>query len=357
MSRSSSSPRSPGGCSGGRRSACRSARSARTPRPPTRRASTSHASATSALMLGGALMAVGGAFLTLAVLGTFTLDIIAGRGWVCIALVIFGRWRIWRGVAGRAHLLGGVLAGAAAPDHGGLRVAAAGDHAGAAVSRGHRRARALGPQRALSGRLPEALSSGLTSPRPTDGRSTHGRPGCMAVAIEQAAKSLSRAACPSVRRSSRTDRSWASATTGASSRAASSATARRTASRTSAGCTRRSIDAPRCTRRSRRATCAPARSCMYGIPRVVIGENRTFLGGEDLPALPRGRGREPRFGRVLRSSCRRSSRATPRSGTRTSARSDAPSGGRHGSDRRRPDGRPTTRSADAPVSLPSRGPR
>ena len=26
---------------------------------------------------------------------------------------------------------------------------------------------------------------------------------------------------------------------------------------------------------------------LYGIPRVVIGENRTFLGGEDLPALPR----------------------------------------------------------------------
>ena len=38
--------RSPGGCSAGRRSACRSARSVRTPRPPTRRASTSHASAT-----------------------------------------------------------------------------------------------------------------------------------------------------------------------------------------------------------------------------------------------------------------------------------------------------------------------
>jgi simple sugar transport system permease protein len=33
-------------------------------------------------------------------LGTFTLDIIAGRGWVCIALVIFGRWRIVRGVLG-----------------------------------------------------------------------------------------------------------------------------------------------------------------------------------------------------------------------------------------------------------------
>ncbi len=53
-----------------------------------------------ALMIGGALMATGGAFITLAVLGSFTIDIIAGRGWVCIALVIFGRWRIWRGVGG-----------------------------------------------------------------------------------------------------------------------------------------------------------------------------------------------------------------------------------------------------------------
>jgi general nucleoside transport system permease protein len=53
-----------------------------------------------ALMIGGALMAVGGAFITLSMLGIFTLDIIAGRGWVCIALVIFGRWRILRGVIG-----------------------------------------------------------------------------------------------------------------------------------------------------------------------------------------------------------------------------------------------------------------
>jgi general nucleoside transport system permease protein len=53
-----------------------------------------------ALMLGGALMAIGGAFITLALLGSFTLDIIAGRGWVCVALVIFGRWRIGRGVIG-----------------------------------------------------------------------------------------------------------------------------------------------------------------------------------------------------------------------------------------------------------------
>jgi general nucleoside transport system permease protein len=53
-----------------------------------------------ALMIGGVLMAVGGAFFTLAALGSFTLDIIAGRGWVVIALVIFGRWSIWRGVGG-----------------------------------------------------------------------------------------------------------------------------------------------------------------------------------------------------------------------------------------------------------------
>lgn len=53
-----------------------------------------------ALMLGGALAAAGGAFMTLALLGSFTLDIIAGRGWVALALVIFGRWRIEGAVLG-----------------------------------------------------------------------------------------------------------------------------------------------------------------------------------------------------------------------------------------------------------------
>ncbi len=45
-----------------------------------------------ALALGGGLMAVGGAFLSLAQMGAFTHGIIAGRGWVAIALVILGRW-------------------------------------------------------------------------------------------------------------------------------------------------------------------------------------------------------------------------------------------------------------------------
>jgi len=62
-----------------------------------------------ALMIGGALAAVGGAFLTLAVLGSFTLEIIAGRGWVALALVIFGRWRIEGAVLG-ALVFAGVFA-------------------------------------------------------------------------------------------------------------------------------------------------------------------------------------------------------------------------------------------------------
>jgi simple sugar transport system permease protein len=53
-----------------------------------------------ALVLGGMLAAIGGAFMTLALLGSFTLEIIAGRGWVALALVIFGRWRIEGAVLG-----------------------------------------------------------------------------------------------------------------------------------------------------------------------------------------------------------------------------------------------------------------
>ncbi|WP_105035761.1 ABC transporter permease [Cryobacterium aureum] len=53
-----------------------------------------------ALVLGGALMGTGGAFLTLSLLGSFTLDIVSGRGWICIALIIFGRWKVWPVVAG-----------------------------------------------------------------------------------------------------------------------------------------------------------------------------------------------------------------------------------------------------------------
>lgn len=64
---------------------------------------------TIAVTLGSALMAAGGAFLSLAQLGAFTPGIIAGRGWVCIALVIFARWDPARAVLG-AVLFGGIFA-------------------------------------------------------------------------------------------------------------------------------------------------------------------------------------------------------------------------------------------------------
>jgi simple sugar transport system permease protein len=64
---------------------------------------------TSALVIGSALMAVGGAFLSIAQLGKFTFGIIEGRGWVCIALIIFGNWQPIKVLWG-ALLFGGVQA-------------------------------------------------------------------------------------------------------------------------------------------------------------------------------------------------------------------------------------------------------
>ncbi len=46
-----------------------------------------------ALILGGALIGLGGAFLSLAQLGAFTHGVVNGRGWVAIAIVIFGNWQ------------------------------------------------------------------------------------------------------------------------------------------------------------------------------------------------------------------------------------------------------------------------
>ncbi len=62
-----------------------------------------------AIIIGGGLMAIGGAFLSLAQLGAFSPGIIAGRGWVCIALVIFAKWNPLRAMVG-ALLFGGVFA-------------------------------------------------------------------------------------------------------------------------------------------------------------------------------------------------------------------------------------------------------
>lgn len=64
---------------------------------------------TAALMIAGAFMAVGGAFLSLAQLGSFTFGIVNGRGWVCIALIIFANWEAVKVLWG-ALIFGGVNA-------------------------------------------------------------------------------------------------------------------------------------------------------------------------------------------------------------------------------------------------------
>jgi len=64
---------------------------------------------TIALVIGSALMGVGGAFLSVAQLGSFTFGIVAGRGWGCIALIIFANWNPVRVLWG-ALLFGSVQA-------------------------------------------------------------------------------------------------------------------------------------------------------------------------------------------------------------------------------------------------------
>lgn len=59
-----------------------------------------------AVVVGSALMALGGAFLTMSAFDAFFFGMVNGRGWVCIALVIFASWR-----PGKA-LFGALLFGA-----------------------------------------------------------------------------------------------------------------------------------------------------------------------------------------------------------------------------------------------------
>lgn len=56
-----------------------------------------------AVIVGSGFMAVGGAFLTMSAFDSFFFEMVNGRGWICIALVVFGSWR-----PGKA-LLGAVL--------------------------------------------------------------------------------------------------------------------------------------------------------------------------------------------------------------------------------------------------------
>lgn len=58
---------------------------------------------TGAVIAGSMLMGLAGAFLTLSAFNAFFFNMINGRGWICVALVVFASWR-----PGKA-LLGAVL--------------------------------------------------------------------------------------------------------------------------------------------------------------------------------------------------------------------------------------------------------
>ncbi len=56
-----------------------------------------------AVVLGSAFMGIAGSFLTLAAFNAFFFNMVNGRGWICVALVVFASWR-----PGKA-LLGAIL--------------------------------------------------------------------------------------------------------------------------------------------------------------------------------------------------------------------------------------------------------
>lgn len=60
-----------------------------------------------AVLFGGAMAGLGGAYLSLEYTPMWTEDMTAGRGWIALALVVFGAWRPWRVLVG-AYLFGGI---------------------------------------------------------------------------------------------------------------------------------------------------------------------------------------------------------------------------------------------------------
>lgn len=53
-----------------------------------------------AVAAGSALMGIGGAFLTLSAFNAFFFNMVNGRGWICVALVVFASWRPGKALAG-----------------------------------------------------------------------------------------------------------------------------------------------------------------------------------------------------------------------------------------------------------------
>ncbi len=55
---------------------------------------------TGAVVAGSALMAVAGSFLTLSAFNAFFFNMVNGRGWICVALVVFASWRPGKALLG-----------------------------------------------------------------------------------------------------------------------------------------------------------------------------------------------------------------------------------------------------------------
>jgi len=55
---------------------------------------------TFAVVAGSALMGVAGAFLTLSAFNAFYFNMVNGRGWICVALVVFAGWRPGKALGG-----------------------------------------------------------------------------------------------------------------------------------------------------------------------------------------------------------------------------------------------------------------
>lgn len=55
---------------------------------------------TFAVCAGSAMMAVGGAFLTLSAFDAYYIGMVNGRGWICIALVVFSSWKPHKALLG-----------------------------------------------------------------------------------------------------------------------------------------------------------------------------------------------------------------------------------------------------------------
>ena len=55
---------------------------------------------TGAIVAGSALMGIAGSFLTLSAFNAFFFNMINGRGWICVALVVFASWRPGKALLG-----------------------------------------------------------------------------------------------------------------------------------------------------------------------------------------------------------------------------------------------------------------